>query len=62
MTFNMNGGQFNLAKYNATINATQNNSVILTYLLSDMAKLYHDYPVFSIIIFITSCSYRYHLF
>lgn len=27
MTFNMNGGQFNLAKYNATINATQNNGV-----------------------------------
>lgn len=27
MTFNMNGGQFNLAKDNATINATQNNGV-----------------------------------
>ena len=27
MTFNMNGGQFNLAKDNATINATQNNCV-----------------------------------
>ncbi|MEZ3516252.1 MAG: hypothetical protein K1W37_13610 [Lachnospiraceae bacterium] len=27
MTFNMNGGQFNYAKDNATINATQNNGV-----------------------------------
>lgn len=27
MTFNMNGGQFNYAKNNATINATQNNGV-----------------------------------
>lgn len=27
MTFNMNGGQFNFAKDNATINATQNNGV-----------------------------------
>lgn len=27
MTFNMNGGQFNLAKDNATINATQNNGI-----------------------------------
>lgn len=27
MTFNMNGGQFNLAKDNAIINATQNNGV-----------------------------------
>lgn len=27
MAFNMNGGQFNYAKDNATINATQNNGV-----------------------------------
>lgn len=27
MTFNMDGGQFNFAKDNATINATQNNGV-----------------------------------
>ena len=27
MTFNMNGGQFNYAKDNAIINATQNNGV-----------------------------------
>lgn len=27
MIFNMNGGQFNFAKDNATINATQNNGV-----------------------------------